>query len=471
MMVTVTIPLAQWLPLLLLAALLRLLPDREPEDRGLDRRDLALMLACGVGLSALCHGWLAAFYLLDGALIGSDFQEYCNSVASMRPHGDPEVFSGQRSRLAALPSVLLSGPGIVEGMARAARWSVVVIGAGTYLWGRALHSRLAGICAVLLAASCAPLVLLARTVSFYPEITAVFTLSSALCAAAVRWRRPVELLLCGAGVGLCFLIDLRGLVWGLAALGPALLVVFLAPIRRWPLRFFALLLPIWLAWFGGRMAYLPDANPLEGQVDLLKRIEDKGGTPSFDRSMLPQSEYVWGHTPALGIPGTIHALSVQSQLIPDWMADDFRSQKEVDRYITPMLAPMAAALLLALLALRRRPLLAATMLGLLVPHVSSLRSAMSLGQVYVRYIGTAAPAAAVIAGVALAWVAGRGNRRLVVGSLGLLILILGVVDSALSPVADWREVATTQPRQLSPFVSVDDDGQIVYTHPNTCHGR
>ena len=141
MMVSVTISITQWLPLLLLAVLLRLLPDGDPEDRPPDRGDLALMLGCGIGLSALCHGWLAAFYLLDGALIGSDFQEYCNSIASMRPDGDPEVFSGQRSRLAALPSVLLSGPGIVEGMARAARWSMVLIGAGTYLWGRALHSR------------------------------------------------------------------------------------------------------------------------------------------------------------------------------------------------------------------------------------------------------------------------------------------------------------------------------------------
>ena len=73
-MVTVTIPITQWLPLLLLAALLRLLPDSEPEDRGLDRRDLALMLACGVGLSALCHGWLAAFWLvgwLAGECVGS----------------------------------------------------------------------------------------------------------------------------------------------------------------------------------------------------------------------------------------------------------------------------------------------------------------------------------------------------------------------------------------------------------------
>ena len=468
MMEDVAIPLSQWVPLVLLAALLRLLPGEEKEEGVLDRKDLAFMLGCGLGLSLLCYGWLALFYLLDGALLSSDFTEYCNSVASLRPNGDLGGFSKQRSKLAALPSVLLSEPGIVEGMARAGRWGMGLIGAGIYLWGRALYSRFAGVAAVLLAASCAPLVLFSRTISFYPEITAVFTLSSALCAAAVRWRRPVDLLLCGVGVGLCFLIDLRGLIWGLAALGPALFVVVLAPIRRWPLRFLALLFPIWLAWFGGRGAYLPETKPLEGQVDLIQRIQDKGKEPEFDRSILPESAYVWGWTPVLEIPATIHSLAVQSSLIPAWMTSDFRSKMEINRYITPMQGPVAIALLVALLALRRKPLLAATMLALLVPYVSSLRSAIELGQVYVRYIGSVAPAAAVVVGVGVAGVAGRGRLRLVVGGLGLSILILGVVDNALSPVAEWRVVSTTQPRALWPFVSLDNEGKIVYSQRESC---
>jgi hypothetical protein len=467
----VTIPLSQWIPLILLAVVLRLLPDRAGAERPPDRWDLAMMIGCGAGLSLLCDGWLAAFHLLDGALIGSDFPEYCRSIDSLRPGGDPSQFSKQRSQLAALPSVLLSEPGIVEGMARAARWSMAGIGAAIYLWGRALHSRLAGTTGVLLAAACSPLVLLVRTVSFYPEITAIFTLAGALCAVAVRWRRPVDLLLCGIGVGLCFLIDLRGLVWGLAALGPALVVAVLAPLRRWPLRLVALLLPVWLAWLGGQHAYLHGANPLEGQVDLIQRIHDQGGVPEFNRASLPASEYVWGRTPATDIPTTLHWLALQSSLIPDWMAEDSRSQHEVYRSITPMVAPMAFALMLALVALRRRPLLAATMLGLLVPHVSSITSAISLGQLYPRYIGSVAPAGVVIAGVALAGAAGRGRIRLVVGSIGLLVLVLGGVDSALSPVADWREVSGGQPRQLDPFVALDAQGQIVFSYPERCHAQ
>ncbi len=466
-----SIPLTQWIPLILLAVLIRLIPDRPGADRPPGWADLAAMLACGLGLSLLCDRWLAAFHLIDGFLIGSDFQEYCDSVDAMRPGGDPGLFSGQRSRLAALPSALLSGPGIVEGMARSARWCMAAIGAGIYLWGRALHSRLAGVAGVILAAACAPLVLMVRTVSFYPEITAVFTLAAALCAVAVRWRRPGDLLLCGVGVGLCFLVDLRGLVWGLSALAPALLVALLAPARRWPLRLAALLLPVWLAWIGGRYAYLPDANPLEGQVDLLQRIKDKGGEPEFDRSILPTSEYVWGRTDARNIPTTLATLALQSRLIPAWMADDHRSQQEVHRSITPLVAPMALALLVALLTLRRRPLLAFTLLVLLVPDVSSLRSAIALGQLYPRYIGSVAPAGAVVAGVALAGVAGRGRLRLVLSGAGLLVLVLGGVDSALSPVAGWRQVSATQPRQLDPFVSVGDDGRPDFAHPRSCHAR
>ncbi|MDG1480246.1 MAG: hypothetical protein P8R54_11680 [Myxococcota bacterium] len=463
------IPLVQWSPLLLLAVLIRLLPDRPKAPRPPDRWDLVAMLGLGVGLSLLCDGWLAAFHTSSGALVGSDIMEYCGSVASQRPGGDPDRFSGQRSRLAALPSVLLSEPGIIEGMARSARWSMAAIGAGIYLWGRALHSRLAGTAGVLLAAASAPLVMLVRTVSFYPEITAVFTLGSALCAAAMRWRRPVDLLLCGVGVGLCFLIDLRGLIWGLAALGPALVVALLAPWRRWPLRLVVLLLPIWLAWIGGRYAYIPNANPLEGQVDLIQRIKDKGGEPDFERSDLPMSEYVWGRTDALRIPNTLHALALQSSLIPDWMEANERSQHEVARSVTPLVAPLAVALLLALLTLRRRPLLAATMLGLLVPYVSSLRSAITLGQLYPRYIGSVAPAAAVIAGVALAGIAGRGRMRLAVGAVGLLVLILGGIDSALSPLASWREVSIGQPRELDQFVSLNEAGEIVFSSPESCY--
>ena len=111
------------------------------------------------------------------------------------------------------------------------------------------------------------------------------------------------------------------------------------------------------------------------------------------------------------------------------------------------------------------------MLGLLTPYAASLRSALALGQVYIRYIGTIAPAAAVLFGVAMAGVAGRGRLRLLLGTAGLLVLVLGVVDSALSPVASWRTTAATQPRQLAPFVALGEDGRIVYSHPNTCHAR
>ena len=412
-----------------------------------------------------------AFHLIDGVLIGSDFHEYCRSVSAMRPDGDPEVFSGQRSRLAALPSALLSGSGIVQGMARAAVVSMAVIGGSIYLWGRALHSRLAGVAAVLLVASCSSFVLLVRTVSFYPAITAVFTLSGALCCVAMRWRSVGSLLLCGVGIGLCFLIDLRGLIWGLTALGPALLVVVLAPPKRWPVRLLALMLPIWLAWFGGRMAYVPNANPLEGQVDLIQRVKDKGRTPEWDRSAWPTSAYVWGRTDVTGIPTTLQVLTIQSRLIPDWMVEDIRSTTEVNRSVTPMVMPMAVALLLALLALRRRPLLALTLLGLLLPNFSSIQSAIRLGQLYPRYIASVAPAAAVVAGVAFASVAGRGRIRLVVGTVGLLVLVLGIVDGALSPVADWREISATQPRQISPFVALGEDGEVRWSHPWSCHDR
>jgi len=460
-----------WWVLLAVPLLVRVLtPGSRRPDRGLDRRDALLAALCGVVLALLCGFWLADFHLLDGPLSSSDFHEYCGGVVALR-EGVPGDFTRQRSMLAAAPSVWLAGRvGVLDGMAGAALLSMAGIGVGLYGWGRALGSRLAGVAAVLAGATVAPLVNLSRTLSFYPETTAAFTLGTAAAVAAARWRTLPLLALCGAGAGLCFLADLRGLLWGLAVVAVGGLAAVSAPARRWPLRLAVLLLPVWVAWQAGPLAYGPDASPLEGQTDVLQRIRDRGGTPTWDRSELPRTAYVWGRSDPLEIPATLHALAEQARRIPDWMRDHPRSVARREAQLDPVLPLLGGAGLLTALGLasqrRWRVLLAAGATA--VPFVASVRSAVVLGQLHPRYLATSGVLLAALLGASMALLAGRGRWRLLAGSVVALVVALGVLPSPLSPIAAWRVPGKAQRADIAAFLVEVDTGETHHPHGEDC---
>ena len=455
-----------WWVLAVIPLLVRLLvPGSPPQDEPPDRWDVLLAVLAGVGLAGLCGFWLVDFHMLRGPLTSADFHEYCGGVVALRGDTSAE-FTRQRSVLAALPSVWLSRSlGVLDGMAAAALVSMAGIGAGLYGWGRAMSSRLGGIAAVLAGATLAPLVIFSRALSFYPEVTAAFTLGIASALVAARWRRDGDLLLCGLGAGLCFLIDLRGLLWGLTALGVGGLVVLAAPRRRWPLRMLILLLPVWLAWHAGALSYSANTNPLEGQTDVLKRISDKGGDSTWGRAELPVSEYIWGHSDPLEIPVTLYSLSLQSRRIPPWMKDDERSIEERRRSLDPVLPLLAASAAISAAGLirRRRAWVLMAALATALPFITSTQGAITLGQLYLRYLGTSAVLMAALMGTAFAMLAGHGRGRLILGGAAALLLTLGVLPSPLSPVASWREPVYAQRSGIIEFLIELDDG-IRYHH-------
>lgn len=434
--------LTAWWVLLAIPLAIRALPAGAARQPWPLAAELAAALACGAALAALSGGWLADFALQGGPLHSSDFHEYCDIVASLRD-GVADNSSRQRSLLAALPSAVLSRRlGIVDGMAAAGLLSVALTGAGLYACGRALRGPLAGFATVAAGAALTPIVILSRTLSFYPEMIAVFTLSSAGALLAVRRRTLGALVACGVGAGLCFLIDARGLLWGLTAAGIGALAALCAPLPRWPARLAALLVPIWLAWFGGWLAYTEHAQSLQEQTAVARRIADRRG---LDISLsLPAHPFVWGHSPVRNLPMELLALSTESAQIPAWMAEDAHASRQVRLHIRPLLPALAISGLALVLAERRRPLLLLAAGGAALPYLLSLRSAIQLGQLYTRYLSTAAVVAAVLLGAGFAALAGRGPLRAAAGAVVAFLIAIGSLYTPLSPAAPWREQLPAQ---------------------------
>lgn len=87
-------------------------------------------------------------------------------------------------RPAVRPSALLMPHlGLIDAMTAMGMLSVGGITSGPYLWGCALHGRLARIEGALAVGMLIPMVILSRVQIFYPEMTAVFTISAALACA------------------------------------------------------------------------------------------------------------------------------------------------------------------------------------------------------------------------------------------------------------------------------------------------
>ena len=312
-----------------------------------------------------------------------------------------------------------------------------ILAAGLYLWGRALHSRLAGVAAALASCALAPLLLLSRMMSFYPETTAVFTLAAGLTAVAVRFTSPVSLAIASLGAVLCLLVDLRGLLFALCFLVLILLAAARAPRRRWPARLAIPALVLGLGWTAADHAYLPQTASLETQVDLKRRLLDRGiAVPAALEEPL-ETAYVWGRSDPREIPQTLLGLQRQSAALQSGVLMDETAQRHLDAYLRPWTPLLSGALLVGALgisfgALRWWRLL--TLVGTAAPFVVALKGAVELQRAFLRFLATGEPIMALILGLGFAvlyegWARSGVSRsagalRLAVGTLLLLACLL-----------------------------------------------
>ncbi len=420
-------------------------PVSDPEEPWSWRWDPLAALGSGVALGLGGSWWLAAFHLNIWPLTSSDFFQYCDSVGAVL-HGRREDFWEQRSIVAAqLPGFFARWYGVIGGLAVAAGVSLGLIGSALYLWGRAVHSRFAGLATVILAGSVAPLVLLARTVTFYPESVAASAWCAATAALAVRFRTGWALFAAGVGSGLVLLMDVRGLYWALAALGVAGLAAVVAPWRRVPARLGLLIAPVVASWWIGRMVTVWDAPGLSTQTEAFVRdviLKVNAPQPQLPE-VRPEDDFLWGRSPPTDVPRALASAAHFASLIPAEAAQFGEAKYFRMNHVTPWLGVAVGAALVALAGVARRPWSALALVGPLVPYLVSLPTA-ALVLTHPRYLAVAFGGLPVLLGTAAAVAGTRTGKGIpvrfrFVGGLVLIgALVLGVVPSWLSPVASWR---------------------------------
>lgn len=427
--------------------------ELQGEDRWDNRRDIPLALASGFVYAGLCSFWLVRFHLARWPLTASDFAQYCQSVAAVQG-GSLDTWVPQRSLVAGyLPGALSGELGVLGGLIAGAIASQVLAGASFYVWGRAAHGRVAGVSSMLLGCAVAPLVVLSRTVTFYPEFVATCAFSSAMAMCAVRYRTPASLILGGVGVGLVLLADVRGLYWALANLCIVLVGAIPNYYGHLPRRLLFVLGPVALSWFVGHLLLFPDAPGLDAQTrhfvaDALATIPD---APVPELPDYAKQDFLWGRSMPWEVPSALYRLWEVSSYLPKALAGNLEVAHGRETYVWPWIGPAAGALLLWTLRMRRRP---ATLLGFLLslaPCVLALWTT-STTLAHPRYLGVAMLGLPVALGVPLgAFVGAPAPPKVAVPLVAVLgLLVLGVVPGFLSPAASWRVpiYAETQPRDF-----------------------
>ena len=264
--------------------------------------------------------------------------------------------------------------------------------------------------------------------------------------------------LAGAGVGLTLAVDHTGLLYALVPLALAGLVAMAVPLRRIPLRLAVLTLPLLLSWFGARLL-TPASMPTLEDKALLFTMDNVGHPVPRPQ----QPGYNWGRSGPLGMTRALWTLARLSREEPDPEAPLVKARRLAPAparaaQVVPWIPVALVALLLAGVALRRRPWELAGQAALLLPFAALLWTAANT-QALPKYLMAPMLPLPVLLGVAWAWLAHRRRedarekaggplRRLAapaVTAAVLTLMVTGAVPGWLAPDASRRLAMSTDP--------------------------
>ncbi len=413
--------------------------------------EVPLALVMGSLAAWASFAWLVRFHLGE-SLSAADFFDYCTAVVSLT-ETDPDLWPLKRGRAPGLLAGWLAPrTGIVDALLLNAVAGTALTAAGIYLWGTALAGRVAGVAAVLFSLTMSPMVVQARMLSFYPMVNAGLAWAAAGTLVAARLRSPVGFAMAGLGIAAALLVDVRGLVWALPALGTTLVVLLGTPggwLRRAGCAL-ALLLPIAVSHPVGRTVFPATAYSLEKQIDVRPLFQLHGARgPDFKPPFLYDSGFVWGWSPLLEIPETVgFLLENRTVTLPEGVTME-APKGLILRQVTPWIrsATVLTPVLFGLLAVCRRPWIAWGLFGSALPYLVALRSMQGMVEIYPRFLTQGLPAVAVLGGglvglvVWLLPLQARPRLRLLVeaavAAAGVAV-VTGALPTPLSPVAAWR---------------------------------
>ena len=414
--------------------LLRLLPAGAAGE-GPSRRGEAFGVLAALGVAAWNVAVVGGWFLAPSTLTASDFTQYCLAAVDMG-RGAVEDVATSRSRFAAwLPGRLVGSVGVLDALWLGSTLpGVLLLHLGTYLWARALHSRAAGIAAVVAIGFFGPVVTMSRTVTFYPALVGCTAMATGLAVASVRWPRAAFLVPAEICTALLPLLDVRGLLWV-----PAPLVLMAVGVVRagWRARIVAVVALVGafeLSWYGGRYAYAPRAQGIEAQAWFYadEAVRSAGLEAEF-RYPPVGGGFVWGRSDERTLPRTVAVLREISAAIPPGVRDARAATEGRSRNVVPLVPLAGVAALAAVAGLFRSPLRLGAFVVSVAPYAVMVAQAAAI-IAHPRYLGSGLAGLPVVLGVAAAALGGldAGVRR-APWREGVLLLWFVVLSSRVLP--------------------------------------
>ena len=460
--------------LVLLAVLCRLtFPKSHHTSQMSTRGTLWRASLCGLGMALVMGFYLADPHLFRGIYTGSDFTQYCEATDAVRA-GRPWSINPHRSRVAALlPGIFAGNLGIMDGLSLGALLSTAVLLGGIYLWAWALHGRTAAVAAVLLSGAFAPLVLLTRTLSFYPQACAGYVLAGATSTLALRYRTRPLLLLGSLTPGLAILLNPQGVAWALPALGVTLLAAVLPQpspgkkpderqVQRWRktgANLLLVVLALSLTWWAGRFVYSGNhQGSLESEVyHYVETLHQQAQASGLEVNALePCSStihegFIWGEDAPWQLVPALRCMGKLRAQLPSELSQVPQVQLIFNQQMKVWQPLLVLGLLATVFGLRRRPVALLGLIPNLLPYGLALYYTPLDPSLRRMAVGLAA--FPVVLGIAFAilledgpdprWPRGRRKKlsrlpRTWPAWIGLGLLVTGLLPTPLSPRASWR---------------------------------
>ena len=457
--------------------------------------DVGLALVVGMCWTAVSCDWFSHFYLQRSTVLYADLIEYCNGVSTKTLLG-----IGASNKRSAFPMILpryfYKEHGVFDALSWGAIWGQVWIGAFLYFWGLRLGGRRMGTTILLIALSASPLTLISRTLSSYPAMTACLVFGACCSAWAISSKNIVATWMGGVGIGVALLADTRAIFWGLPWIAGVLIAILCrGNITTKIIRLIVFIHPLWISHTWASQFYVFDAIGLESQVDIRPALYHwlKIYPPPYDYP----SNYTWGLRPLSQLPKTLGFLWEQYNLeVPEILVSDMimkaRERAQYEVWIA------LAGLLMGMWKHRRNGWMFFALGTSTFPFLLAHHSAVSMLEEHTRFYIQTLPGVVVLWAMLwegmvdvgstmrtvlfprLGWQLDTGAdvvKHLWKGTMHLLYwipavvlaqLVLGGIDSTLSPVATWRRTWEGNPDDFASLLSHYESGEMA-REPNP-HG-